>query len=65
MTETTLYDNTFIMRKVGRPEMKASEKRAEFFRFMVTSKESATIRRKAKAAGLTLSQYLRQSALKG
>jgi hypothetical protein len=53
------------MRKAGRPKVKASEKRGETFRFMATKEESARIRIKAKAAGLTLSEYLRQVALRG
>ena len=44
--------------------MKASEKRGETFRFMATKEESAQIRANAKAAGLTISDYLRRVALR-
>lgn len=55
-----------MRKRVGRPEVKASEKRGETFRFMVTKAESAEIRAKAKAAGYTnLSDYLRKVALGG
>lgn len=55
-----------MVKRVGRPEVKASEKRGETFRFMVTKAESAEIRAKAKAAGhLTVSDYLRKVALGG
>lgn len=52
------------MRKMGRPKVKASEKRGETFRFMTTKEESAQIRANAKAAGLTISDYLRRVALR-
>jgi len=52
-----------MRKRVGRPELKASEKRGETFRFMVTKEESAKIRAKAKAARLSLSEYLRRVAL--
>jgi len=51
------------MRKVGRPKVKASEKRGETFRIMVTKEESAEIRSLARAAGLTISEYLRSVAI--
>ena len=54
-----------MRKRVGRPELKASEKRGETFRFMTTKEESAKIRAKAKAAGLSLSDYLRKLALGG
>ncbi len=50
-------------KRVGRPELKASEKRGETFRFMVTKEESAKVRIRAKAARLTISEYLRKVAL--
>jgi hypothetical protein len=54
-----------MKKRVGRPQLRASEKRGETFRFMVTREESAKVRDKAKAAGLTLSEYLRRVALRG
>jgi hypothetical protein len=54
-----------MRKQVGRPKLKASEKRGEIFRVMATKEESAKIRSKAKAAGQTLSEYLRQVALRG
>lgn len=44
--------------------MKASEKRGETFRFMTTKEECAQIRANAKAAGLTISDYLRRVGLR-
>jgi hypothetical protein len=52
-----------MKRRVGRPEMKASEKRGETFRFMATKEESKKIRAKAKSLGRTLSDYLRDVAI--
>ena len=52
-------------KRVGRPELKASERRGEAFRFMATKEESAKIRTRAKAAGVTISEYLRKVALGG
>jgi hypothetical protein len=49
--------------RVGRPQLKASEKRDRGVRFMVTKEELALLRIKAKAARLTLSEYLRRAAL--
>jgi len=54
-----------MKKRAGRPELKASERRGETFRFMTTTEESAKIRAKAKAARLTLSEYLRLVALRG
>jgi len=51
------------MGKAGRPKVKASEKRGETFRIMVTREESAKIRSLARAAGVTISEYLRRAAL--
>ena len=50
-------------KRAGRPGLKPSERRGEIFRFMATKAESAKLRRKAKAAGLTISEYLRSVAL--
>jgi uncharacterized protein (DUF1778 family) len=50
-------------KRVGRPELKASERRGETFRFMATKEESAKIRSAAKAAGKTLSEFLRDVAI--
>lgn len=49
--------------KAGRAKVKASEKHSETFRFMTTKEESAKIRANAKAAGITVSEYLRRVAL--
>ena len=54
-----------MRKRVGRPKAKASEKRGEILRFVVTREENAKIRAKAKAAGLSLSDYLRKLALGG
>jgi hypothetical protein len=53
-----------MLKRTGRPEVPPSQKRDEIFRFVVTKAEAAKIRSKAKAAGLTISEYLRQSALR-
>lgn len=52
-----------VGKRVGRPELKASERRGETFRFMATKEESIKIRSKAKALGLTLSEYLRRVSI--
>jgi hypothetical protein len=52
-----------MKKRAGRPPVKASEKRGETFRFMTTKEESAKIRAKAKEAGLTISEYLRDAAI--
>jgi hypothetical protein len=51
-------------KRVGRPEVPPSQKRDAILRFVVTKAEAAKIRSKAKAANLTISEYLRQSALR-
>jgi len=50
-------------KRVGRPEIAASQRREVIFRFVVTKAEAARLRSKAKAAGLTISEYLRSVAL--
>jgi hypothetical protein len=52
-----------MRKRVGRPEIADSDKRNEIVRFVVTKAEARQIRAKAKAAGLTISQYLRSAAL--
>lgn len=54
-----------MRRRVGRPKAKASEKRGEIIRFVVTREEDAKIRARAKADGLSLSDYIRKSTLGG
>jgi hypothetical protein len=49
----------------GRPELPASQRREEILRFVVTKAEGAEIRSKAKQQRMSLSEYLRQVALKG
>lgn len=51
------------MKRIGRPTV-AGQKREVIFRFVVTKGEAKQLRAKAKAAGLTISEYLRQSALR-
>lgn len=51
------------MRKAGRPAVAASQRREAYFRFVVTKKEAAKIRRAAREAGMTLSEYLRGAAI--
>jgi len=51
-------------RAAGRPEVPASQRRELILRFGVTRTESHTIRTKAKELRLSLSEYLRQAALK-
>ena len=51
-------------KRAGRPAIAASQRREIIFRFVATKAEVAKIRSKAKAAGLTISEYLRQSALR-
>lgn len=52
-----------MRKRAGRPEVAASQKRETIFRFVATKAESAKIRSAAKAAGLTLSEYLRSVAI--
>lgn len=51
------------MRKAGRPEIPPSQRREYIFRFLVTREEALKIRAKAKALGLTISEYLRSVAI--
>jgi hypothetical protein len=50
-------------RSVGRPEIAPSHRREVIFRFVVTKAEAGKIRSNAKAAGLTISEYLRSVAI--
>jgi hypothetical protein len=52
-----------MIKRAGRPEVPASQKRQEIIRFVVTKAEAARIRAKAKEQGLSLSEYLRQVAI--
>lgn len=52
-----------MAKKAGRPEIAASERRNVIMRFVVTKAEARKIRSKAKAESLTLSEYLRRSAI--
>jgi hypothetical protein len=52
-----------MQKRAGRPEKAASQRREIIFRFVVTKAEAGKIRSKAKALGLTISEYLRQAAL--
>jgi hypothetical protein len=52
-----------MVKRVGRPEIPASDRRSVAFRFVATKEEAARIRAKAKAMGFTLSEYLRQVAI--
>ncbi len=48
---------------VGRPEKEPSQRREVIFRFVVTKAEERRLRAKAKAAGLSISEYLRSVAI--
>ena len=50
-------------KRAGRPEVAASQRREVIFRFVVTKAEATKLRSKAKAAGLTISEYLRSVAI--
>lgn len=50
-------------KRVGRPKVAQSEKRTAIFRFVATKAEAARLRAKAKASGLTISEYLRSVAI--
>lgn len=52
-----------MRKRVGRPQMAASQRRDAILRFVVTKAEAAKIRKKAKASGLTISEYLRSVAI--
>jgi hypothetical protein len=53
-----------MRKRAGRPEVAPSQKRDVICRFVVTKAEAAKIRSKAKAAGFSISEYLRQAALR-
>ena len=52
-----------MAKRAGRPVIAASQRREAYFRFVVTKAEAAKIRAKAKAAGLSISEYLRSVAI--
>lgn len=52
-----------MRKRAGRPEVAASQRREVIFRFVVTKAEASKLRSKAKAAGLTISEYLRSVAI--
>lgn len=52
-----------MVKRSGRPEIPASKRRNMPFRFVATKEEAARVRAKAKAMGLSLSEYLRQVAI--
>ena len=52
-----------MAKRAGRPEIAPSQRRDAIIRFVVTKAEAAKIRNKAKASGLTVSEYLRSVAL--
>ena len=52
-----------MAKRVGRPEKAPSQRREVIFRFVVTKAEAAKLRSKAKAAGLSISDYLRGVAI--
>jgi|HubBroStandDraft_6_1064221.scaffolds.fasta_scaffold01137_9 hypothetical protein len=53
-----------MRKRAGRPEIAASQRREVILRFVTTKAEAGKIRAKAKAAGLTVSEFLRAAALK-
>ena len=50
-------------KRAGRPSIAPSQRREVIFRFVVTKAEAGRLRKKAKAAGFTISDYLRSVAL--
>ncbi len=52
-----------MRKRAGRPEIAPSQRREVIFRFVVTKAEAGKIRRKHKALGLTISEYLRSVAI--
>jgi hypothetical protein len=52
-----------MAKRVGRPEVAASQRREVIFRFVVTRADAAKIRSQAKTQGLTISEYLRSVAI--
>jgi hypothetical protein len=53
----------YMRKRAGRPEIAPSQRREVIFRFVVTKAEAGKIRSNAKAAGLTISEYLRSVAI--
>lgn len=52
-----------MAKRAGRPEIASSQRREVIFRFVVTKAEAGKIRGAAKAAGVTISEYLRKAAI--
>jgi hypothetical protein len=52
-----------MAKRVGRPEVAASQRRDVIFRFVVTKADASKIRAKAKSQGQTISEYLRSVAI--
>jgi hypothetical protein len=52
-----------MTKRMGRPKIAPSQRRAVIFRFVVTKAEAAKIRKKASVSGLTISEYLRSVAI--
>jgi hypothetical protein len=52
-----------MAKRAGRPEIAPSRRREVIFRFVATKAEAAKIRGAAKAATLTISEYLRSVAI--
>jgi len=52
-----------MAKRAGRPEIAPSQRRRVIIRFVVTKAEAGKIRGKAKAEGLTISEYLRSVAI--
>jgi len=52
-----------MRKRAGRPKVPQNRKREVILRFVVTRDEAAQIRHKAKVAGLTISEYLRSTAI--
>lgn len=50
-------------KRAGRPEIAPSQRRDVICRFVVTKAEAGKIRRAARVAGLTISEYLRSVAI--
>jgi hypothetical protein len=51
-------------KRAGRPEIPASKRRNVAFRFVATKEEAGRIRAKADKLRLSISEYLRQAALR-
>ena len=52
-----------MAKRARRPEIAPSQRRRVIIRFVVTKAEAGKIRGKAKAEGLTISEYLRSVAI--